>query len=185
MTRRTGSSLGFSPLELMNVITLVALLSALGMYAVAKYVRHTKTTEAVSSVETIARGAAAYYNGSDFNQPAGSRPESLRASRHFPPPSRAGVPAEAENVQGKRYKSSLADWQGSPWREIRFTMPGPQFYQYAFESEGAGVAARAAAIARGDLDGNGAWSTYRLTVTADADAVAKVGATLEKANAEE
>jgi len=185
MIRRTGRTLGFSLLELMNVISFVALLSTLGMYAVAKYVRHTKTAEAISSVDTIARGAAAYYNGSDFAQPAGSRPEALRASRHFPPPSRYAVPADARDVQGKRYKSSLADWQGAPWREIRFTMPGPQCYQYAFESDGAGAAAKAAAVARGDLDGNNSWAMYRLAVTPDAAGSAKVGAAIEKTNPEE
>lgn len=176
---------GFSLLELMNVLSLVAILGTLGMYAVARYVRHSKTAEALASVEAIATGAASYYASSDQTQPAGSKPDALRASRHFPPPSKGTVPQDPSDVQGKRYKSSMADWLGSPWREIRFSIPQPQFYAYAFESDGAGASARAAATARGDLDANGVWSTYRLGVIPDEGFTARVASTIEKTNPEE
>src|SRR5262245_23155588 len=86
---RYGAAAGFSLIELLNLLSLVVLLSAVGMVAVSKYIRHSKTAEAVSSVESIAKGAAAFYDKSDFNQPAGSKPEAMKAMRHFPPPSSA------------------------------------------------------------------------------------------------
>lgn len=175
----------FSLFELLNLLSLVAVLAALGMYGTAKYVRHAKTAEAAASCETMARAAAAYYEASDFTQPAGSKLEALRAMRHFPPPSNGSVPSDLQNVTGKRYKSAPADWAASPWRELHFSMPQPQFYAYSFEAEGAGPAAKAAAVATGDLDGNGVFGTFRLGVSADAQAVPKVGATLERTNPEE
>ena len=40
---------GFTAVELMNFLALAAVLSAIGMYALARYVKHAKTVEAVSS----------------------------------------------------------------------------------------------------------------------------------------
>ncbi len=182
---RRESALGFSVLELMNVLALVAVLSTLGMYGLAKYVRHTKTAEAIASVEAIAKGAALYYNSSDSTQPTGTKLEAMRASRHFPPSSRGSVPFDPTDVQGKRYKSAMNDWLGSPWREIRFSIPQPQFYAYGFETEGAGSTAKGFASAKGDLDGNGVWSVYRLTVQPDDTTTAVVSSTLERINPEE
>jgi Tfp pilus assembly major pilin PilA len=177
--------LGFSVLELMNFLAVVAVLSTLGMYGLAKYVRHTKTAEAISSIESIAKGAALYYNSSDSSLPTGTRLEVMRASRHFPAASRGSVPVDPSDVQGKRYKSAMADWLGSPWREIRFSIPQAQFYAYSFEAEGAGSAARAVVTARGDLDANGVWSVYRLAVAPDDTTNAVVSGTIERTNPEE
>ncbi len=169
----------------MNVLALVAILSTLGMYGLAKYVRHTKTAEAIASVEAVATGAALYFNSSDSTQPTGTKLEAMRASRHFPPASRGSVPVDPTDVQGKRYKSAMSDWLGSPWREIRFSIPQPQFYAYSFEADGAGSAAKAIATARGDLDANGVWSIYRLAVQPDDTTTAVVSSTLERTNPEE
>lgn len=171
--------------ELLNLLGLIGILSALGMYGLAQYVRHEKTVEAVGSVTAIAKSAAAYYESSDAMQPAGSKPEAIRAMRHFPPGASKTVPADVEDVRGKRYESTMADWAGSPWRELRFSIPQPQFYAYGFESEGAGQSAKASATARGDLDGDGEGSLYRLRVEATPSFAAQVGAEIEKVNPHE
>jgi len=78
-------------------------------------------------------------------------------------------------VQGKRYKSAMADWAGSPWRELRFSLPQPQFYAYSYVSAGTGTGALYTATANGDLDGNGVNSEFVLTgggsVTGDAQRI--------------
>lgn len=168
----------------MNFVALVAILSALGMYALARYVRHTKAAEATRSVTNIAGAAATYYDTSDANQPAGTKPEAARAMRHFPPSSNGSVPADPMNVRGKAYRSSKADWAASPWKELQFSLTQDQYYTYNFESEGAGALASATVTAKGDLDGDGHMSTYRLVITADSNLTAKVG-TIEKTDPEE
>src|SRR5437762_496754 len=71
-------------IELMNFVGLAAILSAIGMYSLARYVRHAKTTEATSSVTKIAERSAEYYNRSDETQPQGASPQAVHAMRHFP-----------------------------------------------------------------------------------------------------
>jgi len=170
----------------MNFLALAAVLSAGGMYGLARYVRHQKTAEAIGSVTAIAEAAARYYDQSDSNQPAGTTPEAAHAMRHFPGASKASVPADPDAIKGKRYQSSLGDWTGSPWAELRFSIPQPQFYAYSFESQGSGAQATATAIAHADLDGNGKMSTYRLSITPDPVTFkAKVSAEIEKIDPEE
>src|SRR6478672_9967109 len=169
--RRTS---GFTAVELMNFVALAAVLSSIGMYALARYVRHAKTVEAISSVTSLAGASAEYYNSSDATQPTGASPTAVHAMRHFPPSSRVPVPADPLSVRGHRYQSNLADWSASPWRELRFSIVQPQCYQYAFEADGAGATAKALVSAEGDLDGDGARSMYSLTVLPDQGLSAQV-----------
>jgi type II secretory pathway pseudopilin PulG len=177
---------GFTLPEAMNFIALAAVLSALAMYGLARYVRHAKTAEAIGSVSAIAEAAASYYETSEGAQPVGTTPEAARAMRHFPPPSNGTVPPSIDMVRGKRYESSRADWAGSPWTEMRFAIQQPQYYCYAFDSSGSGVGAKASATAQGDLDADGILSLYRLGVSVDSSSYkAKVDKEIEKTDAEE
>lgn len=174
--RSSGASgaRGFSVVELLNFLALAAMLSAIAMYALARYVRHAKTVEAVSSLESLATATAEYYNGSDATQPAGATPQAVHAMRHFPPSSRVPVPADALNVRGKRYQSSMADWAVSPWKDLHFTLVQPQYFQYSFEASGAGPSAKAIITAEGDLDGDGGRSLYAITVEPNAQLTAQI-----------
>lgn len=176
---------GFSAIELMNFLALAAILTALGMYVLARYVRHNKTAEAKESITRIASGAADYYNRSDATQPAGAAPQAVHAMRHFPPSSRTAVPEDALNVRGRKYQSNAADWAASPWRELGFSIVQPQCYQYAFESQGSGATAKALVTAEGDLDGDGGRSHYSLAIAPDENLTAVVAAALEHTNPEE
>ena len=180
-----GSRRAFTAIELMNFLALAAVLSAIGMYALARYVRHAKTIEAVSSVGALAVAAANSYNASDATQPAGASPAAVHAMRHFPPASLLPVPAERLSVRGHRYQSNLADWSASPWRELRFSIVQPQCYQYSFDADGAGATAKALVTAEGDLDGDGVRSTYSLAITPDQGLTAQVAKTMTKKDVEE
>lgn len=168
----------------MNFLGLAAVLSAVGMYALARYVRHAKTVEAVSSVNSLAYAARDYYNTSDATQPTGAAPHAVHAMRHFPPASRVSVPFDDLSVRGKRYQSNPADWSSSPWRELRFSILPPQCYRYSFEAEGAGATARATVTAEGDLDDDGIRSLYSVTVAPDDGLTAQIG-TMTKRDPEE
>jgi type II secretory pathway pseudopilin PulG len=180
-----GSRRAFTAIELMNFLALAAVLSAIGMYALARYVRHAKTVEAVSSVTALAGGAAEYYNASDATQPAGASPSAVHAMRHFPPSSRVPVPADQDSVRGRRYQPNGADWAASPWRELKFSMVQPQCYRYTFEAEGAGATAKALVTAEGDLDGDGIRSSYSLEIAPDPNLAAQVSTEMTKKDEEE
>ena len=169
----------------MNFLGLAAVLSAIGMYALARYVRHAKTIEAVSSVTSLAGAAGEYYNNSDATQPSGAQPNAVHAMRHFPPSSRVAVPEDPLSVRGRRYQSNLADWSASPWRDLRFSIVQPQCYQYSFEADGAGATAKAIVTAQGDLDGDGVRSTYSLAITPDEGLSAQVAKTMTRQDVEE
>lgn len=176
---------GFSAIELMNFFALAAILSAVGMYALARYVRHGKTAEARESITRLASGAADFYNRSDATQPSGAAPQAVHAMRHFPPSSRQPVPEDPLSVRAKRYQSNSSDWSVSPWRELGFSIVQPQCYQYSFESQGSGATAKAIVTAEGDLDGDGTRSKYSVTVAPDASLTAGVQAEMERSDPEE
>jgi hypothetical protein len=117
----------------------------------------------------------AYYEASDATQPVGTSPDNAHAMRHFPPSSTRSVPPSLEDVKGKKYQSAAADWAVTPWRELQFSIPQPQYYAYSYASEGAGATAKATAVARGDLDGDGVTATYSVTITPDAKFRAQAG----------
>jgi len=180
-----SKSRGFTLAELLATIGFVSLLGALAMYGVARYLRHSKTTEAIAQTTAIAEAACAYYNQSDANQPAGTKPDAAKAMRHFPPSSRASVPADMGSVRGKRFQSGLGDWSTSPWLDMGFKIMTPQYYAYSFESVGSGLSAQATATAHGDLDGNGVQSTFRVTAAPDETLTAKVGKTVQQIDPDE
>ena len=180
-----GSRRAFTAIELMNFLALAAVLSAVGMYALARYVRHTKTVEAVSSVTRLAGAAAEYYDSSDGTQPAAASPAAVHAMRHFPSSATVPVPADQLTVRGHRYQSNLADWSVSPWRELHFSMVQPQYYRYNFVADGAGATATATVSAEGDLDGDGIRSTFSLDVVPDQGLAAQVSKTMTRTDMEE
>jgi prepilin-type N-terminal cleavage/methylation domain-containing protein len=176
---------GFTIIELLNTLSIVAILSALAMYGVGRYVRHAKTLEALGSVHAMGQAAVSYFNDSDATQPAGGAEAAVHAMRHFPPSSRASVPKDRDDVRGKRYQSTHADWSPSPWRELNFSIPTPQFYRYSFESSGTGKASTASALAEGELDGSGAESSYRQRVMVNDKFEAELVPNIERENVDE
>lgn len=176
---------GFSAIELMNFLAFAAILTAIGMWVLARYVRHGKTAEAKESVTRLALGAADFYNRSDATQPTGASPQAVHAMRHFPPSSRAPVPEDPLSVRGKKYQSNSADWAASPWRDLGFSIVQPQCYQYAFEASGAGATAKALVTAEGDLDGDGTRSKYTISVAPDESLNAVVAKDVVRVDPEE
>ncbi|CAN5356793.1 hypothetical protein BH09MYX1_BH09MYX1_62330 [soil metagenome] len=176
---------GFTLAEVLNFLGLAAILAALGMYGLARYLKYSKASEGVGSTTAVAQAAANYYNGSDAKQPAGTKPDSAKAMRHFPASSRTSVPTDFNDVKGKRYQSGIGDWSVSPWLDMGFSLSTPQFYAYSFESQGSGPSALATAEARGDLDGNGVNSTFRVSVSPDATGTAKVDPNVVRVDPEE
>ncbi|MFO0665933.1 MAG: hypothetical protein U0174_18425 [Polyangiaceae bacterium] len=180
-----SSTRGMSLVEVMNFLTLAAVLGTLAMVGVAKYLRHSKTAEAVGTLTTIGKSAAAFYNASDSTQPQTSIPAAARAMRHFPQSALTPVPEDASFLRGKRYRSSSGDWAKTPWRELNFSMPQPQYYRYDFQSSGVGATGVATVTAAGDLDGDGETSLYSLKVTPDANLDAQVAPNVEIKDGEE
>jgi Tfp pilus assembly protein PilE len=173
--RRRGTRRAFTIFELMNLLAVIGLLSGIAMYSLARYVRHSKTAEAIGSLNALGKASVAYFDASDSTQPVGTTPDAAHAMRHFPSSSTKSVPPSLDDIHGKRYQSSPVDWTLSPWHELQFTIPQPQCYAYSYLSEGAGSTAKATAIAKGDLDADDNVAIYSVTVTPDPSFAAQVG----------
>jgi hypothetical protein len=123
--------------------------AAMGISGVRRYLADAKKAEAYETVGRIAKDIVASVTSKN--------PQPMKLS------SLPAVPAQFEQVQGKKYHSTAADW--AKWGRIKFSMADPQYYQYRVEAAKDGKSAEV--IAEGDLDGNGKKSRFSLTVRFD------------------
>jgi hypothetical protein len=176
---------GLTAIELMSFLGSVALLVAIAMVCMARYVRHGRTAEAEGSVVRLAASSATFFNRSDAMQPLGASAIAAHSMRHFPTSSKTPVPEDPVFVRGSRYQSQPSAWAVSPWRELEFSITQPQSYQYAFEAQGSGASARALVVAEGDLDGDGDRSRFSLAITANQELDAVVDKEMVRKDADE
>jgi hypothetical protein len=122
---------------------------ALAVFALRRYLADAKTAEAKNSLGAIAKGYAAWYARDDV-RPAKRKLVSLPA-----------VPRDVPRAQ--KYQSTPADWKA--WEPIGFSLEAPQYYQYEVRAAKDGDSADL--IARGDLDGDGKESEFRIHIAID------------------
>jgi type IV pilus assembly protein PilA len=173
MPKRTER--GFTLIELMIVVAIVGILAVLAVYSVRKYVAHAKVAEARNSLGQMAKDASTAYE------------KEGTPGRVLPLGSAAGVshrmcighpwnvPNNAALIRGQKYQSRPAEWVFSQIIDgvsmptgfscLRFAMQDPQYFMYAYSATwpGTDVGNRYAAIAMGDLDGNGVLSNLSVS----------------------
>jgi hypothetical protein len=129
----------------------VAGLASFALYGVRQYITQTKKIEAMVALRSI---------GVDYRQEldkqTGPKAAAKKRLHSFP-----AVPKEVP--RGVRYQSTPADWK--PWSAIFFEMDAPQYYQYEIKAAKDGRSADI--IARGDLDGDGKTSEFKLHIVLD------------------
>jgi hypothetical protein len=148
-----------------------AVLPALGIYGVRRYLVSAKTSEAKNTLGAIARGATASYEreavggAHAFCKSAVAVPNAVPSARKYQPSTAPGADFESGDEE-------------SGWKCLRFTITQPHYYQYGYSQGGpykgpsvggpdpgpSGFEAWAA----GDLDGDGVTSLFTITGTVDA-----------------
>ena len=126
--------------------------AALAVYGVRRYISNAKAAEARNSLGQLAKDMVADW---ESERPDG-KPRSAKKLVSYGP-----VPKTVP--KGVKYQSSASDWK--PWAPLRFEMSAPQYYQYEIKAAKDGESAEI--IARGDLNGDGKTSQFKLLIKVD------------------
>lgn len=150
------SDRGFTLLELMVVVAIVGLLSAVAIPSFMKYIASAKSAEADESIQRIALGARTYYMDATIGRgPAGAlEPSQFPETTGLTPILSCCAAVDARCVPAQ------TAWEQPTWRGLQFAMTDPHYYRYEFFSTGTRESSVFTARAFGDLDCDGNFSTF-------------------------
>jgi type IV pilus assembly protein PilA len=168
LARRTRAA--FTLVELMIVVAIIGILAMLAAYGVRKYIAMSKTAEARNALGRIGNAAVIAYEDDEHMASNVVAPgSSTGLTRQLCNKASQPVPANISLVQGKKYQSSLADWNAdaagtSGFACLKFTIDQPQYFMYTYTVSGTvNPGDSFTAIANGDLNADGVMSTFSLT----------------------
>jgi type II secretory pathway pseudopilin PulG len=144
------------------VLPIIGVLSAIAVPAFTKYVKRSKTVEATMNVRKLADAALSLSS-------AKKKPAWPKSTQWTPAAVCCGQP-------GDKCAPDAAQWKTPTWSALNFSVDEPHYYQYRVTNEGQGKKARLVVEARGDLDCDGTFSSYKRAITVDPQGGPQTGA---------
>jgi type IV pilus assembly protein PilA len=143
------SQRGFTLIEIMIVVAIIGILAAIAIPVFAAQMKRAKTSEAMLQLNLLAKNAKTQY----------------QTTTHFPQGT-AGVLPGADGAActspGKKLAVTNAWASDSVWLELDFHVDDESLFSYHYEST---VDNAATATAVADLDCDGTFATYTLSLT--------------------